>query len=99
MPKVLWLVAALLALAMIPTMPYGFYPIMRWIVCAGCAWMALMSYRRLREGWAWCFGALAGIYNPIVPIHASREVWTVVNVLTLVVIFIYGLKVPADRES
>src|SRR3546814_13249550 len=69
----LWVVAIAVAIALVPTLPYGYYSVMRWVVCALCAWLALSSYRAGREEWAWAWGVFAGIYNPIFTGHANRE--------------------------
>ncbi|WP_036165460.1 DUF6804 family protein [Noviluteimonas dokdonensis] len=82
---VLGVVVVAVAIALIPSMPYGYYRVMRWVVCVGCACLALYSLRSKSEAWAWIWGAIAGIYNPIVPVHASREIWSIANVATIVV--------------
>lgn len=81
------------AIALVPSLPYGYYGVMRWLVCGACAWLALTSYRNGHEQWAWCWGVLAGIYNPIFPVHATRAIWSLVNVTTIVVAAWYGFKV------
>jgi len=88
----LGLVALAVAVALIPSLPYGYYSVMRWVVSASCAWLALASYRTGHEEWAWCWGVIAGIYNPIFPVHANREIWSAVNVATIVVAAWYGFK-------
>lgn len=70
---------------------------MRWIMCAGFTWLALSSHRH--NGWAWCWGAVARMYNWILPIHAGLAVWTAMNVQTLVVIAVYGVRAASDKES
>jgi hypothetical protein len=87
---VLLVVVLAVAIALIPSMPYGYYSVMRWLVCASCAWLALISYRSGREEWAWCWGVIAGIYNPIFPVHANRDIWSIVNVATVVVAVWFG---------
>ena len=77
------LIIAALCLALIPSMPYGYYPLMRWAVCAACVWLALHANRTGAETWVWVWGVFAGIYNPIVPVHATREIWSVVNLATI----------------
>jgi len=91
--NILWLVVIVVAVALIPSLSYGYYSVMRWVVCASCGWLALMSYRNGHEQWAWCWGVIAGIYNPIFPVHANREVWSVVNVATIALAAWYGFKV------
>lgn len=94
----LWGVALAVGVALIPTLPYGYYSVMRWVVCGLCAWLALSSYRSDREDWAWVWGIIAGIYNPVFPVHANREIWSIVNLLTIAVAVWYGLKVAKDHR-
>lgn len=91
--SILWIVVIAVAVALIPSLPYGYYSVMRWLVSASCAWLAVDSYRRGQEGWAWCWGVIAGIYNPIFPVHANRAIWSVINVVTVAVAASYGFNV------
>lgn len=96
---VLWLVALAVAVALIPSLPYGYYSVMRWFVCASCAWLALASYRHGQEEWAWCWGVIAGIYNPIFPVHANREIWSIVNLMTIAIAGWYGFKMSRSNKG
>ena len=82
-PPVGVLLAAIGALCIAPLpLPYGYYELLRiFIFCVG-AYLAVRSHQSDREGWAWAFGALALIYNPIVKIHLGRELWSAVNIGT-----------------
>lgn len=95
----LWLVAIAVAIALIPSLPYGYYSVMRWVVCASCAWLALSSLRAEREEWAWTWGVIAGIYNPVLPVHATREIWSVVNIITIAIAAWYGSNMPKARRG
>lgn len=79
------LIAALIAVAMLP-MPYGYYGVMRWVVCAAFAYLAVQAHADGRDEWMWVWIVAAGVYNPIFKVAASREVWTVVNLVTFVVV-------------
>lgn len=89
---VLRLIVAAVAVALIPTLPYGYYSAMRWVVSAACAWVALSAHRADREDWTWCWAVIAGIYNPIFPVHANRAIWSSINVATIAVTVWYGLR-------
>lgn len=78
------LTAALLLLALIPTMPYGYYGVMRWIVCVAFAYLAIQARETGFQNWMWGWAVAAGVYNPFFKVAATREVWTVVNQITLV---------------
>ncbi len=79
-------IVVLLCVALVPTMPYGYYGVMRWIVCAAFAYLAMQAHESGRENWMWVWVVAAGVYNPIFKVAASREVWTVVNLVTLCVV-------------
>lgn len=80
------LIGVLLGVAMLPFMPYGYYGIMRWIVCAACVYLALQAHAAGRMNWTWVWGVAAGIYNPIFRVTATREVWTIVNLITIAIV-------------
>ena len=77
------LVVVLLLWALIPTNPYGYYSVMRWIVCSSFIYLAVRSHKQHLQTWVWVWGVAAGIYNPIFPVHATREFWSLVNVVTI----------------
>jgi len=79
-------VAALLLWALVPLNPYGYYSVMRWIVCATFIYLAARSYEQQSQTWVWVWGVTAGIYNPIFPVHATREFWSLVNIVTIGVV-------------
>lgn len=84
-----WTTIGLLLIAMVPALPYGYYNIMRWVVCACCAWLAVAANRKLLVGWALVWAAVAAIYNPIIPVRASREIWTIANLATIGVVLAF----------
>jgi hypothetical protein len=85
--------------AMIPVMPYGYYPVMRWIVCPASLGMFVCLRDRRIGDWSWAWVVIAGIYNPIFPVHASRGVWLVVNAATLVLVVVTMVAVARGRRA
>lgn len=69
-----------------PGNPYGYYVLLRIIVCAICAFLAFSAWNIEKDKWVWILGVTAVIYNPIIPVHLTREIWSVVNVATIIVI-------------
>lgn len=72
----------MLLIALAP-LPYGYYQLMRLVVCI-CA--GVIAYRRHGEegftAWTIALTALAVLFNPLIPIHLTREVWSVLNVIS-----------------
>jgi TonB family protein len=87
-----WLIAAaMLVSAAVEKHPYSFYMLLRWICCAIFAWSAFIAHAKDRPFWAWGFGALAVLYNPIVLVHLSRSTWINVNWFTVGVIIVAAI--------
>ena len=80
----LWLApATLLILALLPW-PYGFYNLLRLAVCVVSAWLAYEQWKHddAVSGWVVALSAAALLYNPLLPIHLTREIWSVLNIAT-----------------
>jgi hypothetical protein len=75
--------SSMLLWALNPSNSYRYYVLLRWVCCGVFAYLAFQTFERQRYGWVWILGLTAGIYNPIVPVHLTREIWSVVNVLTI----------------
>lgn len=54
--------------------PYGFYQLLR-IVVTGTAVYVLVQTAQSRKVWPWIMGAIAILFNPVLPISLTREEW------------------------
>ena len=61
--------------------PYSFYVLMRLVVCGSAAYLALGAYRDKSQSWMWIMGAVALLFNPLVPVHMSRHDWQRLDVV------------------
>lgn len=77
------LVTVMLLWALVPGNPYGYYLLLRWICCGVFGYLAIQAFESNRQGWVWAMGITAGVYNPIIPVHLTREIWVVVNLVTI----------------
>ena len=82
----IWLGPILLLLIALLDMPYGYYQILRVITFCASVYLATQENER-GDLWFWAFVACAITYNPIFRLSLGREIWSLVNVLTIV---IYG---------
>ena len=85
----LWAIPVIvMAIGLMP-MPYGYYNLVRFIVCGTAIYFAHSSFVKNENSFVWIFGALAILYNPILPIHLyEKEIWTVVNIITGIIFFV-----------
>jgi len=87
-----WLIAAaMLVSAAVEKHPYNFYTLLRWVCCTIFVWSAFVAHEKDRRFWAWLFGALAALYNPIIVVHLNRSTWINVNWFTCVVIIVAAI--------
>ena len=90
-PFILW--------AFYPDNPYGYYILLRWICCAIFAYLALQSFAQEKQGWVWILGITAIIYNPFIRIHLTREIWSVINLITIGIAWASASVLKADESE
>jgi len=97
---VAWLVATvMLIFAVTGKHPYSFYTLLRWICCAVFAYSAFTAHEKNRVPWAWIFGVLAVLFNPIMPVHLQRDTWQMIDWLTIGVIVVAAVSfLPRWKE-
>lgn len=78
-----YILVGLLAWALMPFNPYGYYIFLRIVCCGYFGYAAYKAHNAKQEAWAWIWGIMAVVYNPIVRIHLTREIWTVVNLVAV----------------
>lgn len=87
-PRWVAILVALLCFAAVANLPYGFYKLLRWVVCGVSIALACQSHERGRLNWVWIFSLLALIFNPLFRMPFEKEVWRVFNVLAGVVLIV-----------
>ena len=80
--------SVLLVWALYPENPYAYYILLRWICCPIFVFLAVQASENGQNGWVWAFGVTAVLYNPIFPVHLNREIWSVLNIATIVLLAI-----------
>lgn len=85
----------LLILAFFP-MPYAYYQIMRWLLCGYSCFIVWNLHERNKNSFQitkGIFVLMAILYNPISPIHLTRDGWLIINIMSILVWVFYLLKV------
>jgi hypothetical protein len=85
--------------ALNPGNPYGYYILLRWICCAVFGYLALQAFACKQREWVCVLGVTAAVYNPIVPVHLTREIWSVLNLITIGIaaVSVFAVKVKDDK--
>lgn len=78
-PNWVLLATAAFAFVAIADLPYGYYRLLRWVVCTVAIASAIQSHAGKRQGWAWVLGAVALTFNPLVPVHFEKATWRIID--------------------
>ena len=73
-PRIVWLVPALMLLIAVWRLPYGYYTLTRIVTCGVAVLIAVagLQERPMVQTWSFLLLAIAVLFNPLVPIHLSR---------------------------
>lgn len=87
--------------ALNPANPYGYYILLRIVICASCAYLAFRAAEVNKNQWVWILGVSAVVYNPLIRLHLNREIWSVVNVVTIIVLIMtpWALRNPIRQKG
>lgn len=78
--------------------PYVYYQLLRWAILIIGAYLAYLTYNNGKNLWAWIFGTIALLFNPIIPFYFSRNAWQFVDVI-VAVIFIISIFIKNERKN
>ena len=90
------LITAIMLVGALAKWPYGYYQLLRFVVCGVAVYIAYMAYNWQKMWAVWVFGFIALLFNPLAPIHFSRELWQSVDVICAVLFAVisFVLKKP-----
>ena len=89
------LIVAIMLVVAVGSLPYGYYQSLRWATCGIAVFVAFKGLE-WKQMWAtWLFGAVAVLFNPILPIYLTREIWRPID-MTCALLF--GLSILLLRE-
>ena len=83
----LWIVPAVALIVALADLPYGYYTLLRITVtiCAGVLVYTTYQSRGTLTPAILLFGGIALLFNPLVPIYLTREIWTPIDIAVAIV--------------
>ncbi len=82
------LIVSTMLLAALYPWPYGYYQLLRWATCGAAIFVSYNAYL-WKHNWAiWVFSIIAVLFNPIAPIHLSRETWQPIDVVCAIIFIV-----------
>ena len=90
------LIAAAMLLLALADLPYGYYQLLRFVVCGAGAYVAYTAYTWQKMWAVWLFAFVVVLFNPFIPIHLSKELWQPIDFVCaiLFVVMVFVLKEP-----
>ena len=67
--------------------PYSYYMLLRVVVLAAALLLAGLIYQKAKTFtlWVWLFVIVAIVFNPVVPLHLTRGIWSLLNLGSVVI--------------
>jgi DNA-directed RNA polymerase subunit RPC12/RpoP len=96
------LLACLMLLwALKPHNAYSYYILLRWVCFTVFGFLALRALLQQKPGWICVLGVTALVYNPIVRLHLTRDLWSIINVATIgiAVASFFALRVKGEKGN
>lgn len=80
MAKAVSIGTAIMLVIALAQLPYGYYTLLRFVVCGACLIIAWAHVKECGfDVWVGAFCAAAVLFNPFIPIHLSRSLWTLID--------------------
>jgi hypothetical protein len=80
----------LMVLAILGGLPYGFYTFLRITIFSISIYIVIILIKSDLLEFAWAYGFVGLLFNPLMPFHLGRSVWLTVELMTLV-FFVYSI--------
>lgn len=68
---------------------YGFYQLLRLVVCGASIYSAYVLFKSGMRFLPWTLVLIAMIFNPVFPGHFRKETWQVIDIITAVIQFAF----------
>ena len=78
--------------------PYGYYQFLRWAIVLIAGYTAYIAYKNQKIGWAWVFGIMVVLFNPIFPFYLSKDTWQLIDIGSAV-LFLVSIFTKNDKQN
>lgn len=79
--------------------PYELFVVMRWAVTSMAIWISVVAGAQKRTLWVVVFVAIAVLFNPLIPVYATRGFWIPIDVAGLVLFWAAGVNLCASKPA
>jgi len=83
--RTLLFICSCLLLLGLTNLPIGFYTFLRIVVTIGSVVIVVTEYENGIGFWVVCFGLIAILFNPIIPIHLNeKDIWMPIDIVVAI---------------
>ena len=68
--------------------PYGFYTLLRLVVCLTSIFVASFAYKARLRYWTYMMGLIALLFNPIIKVYFNKSTWQLIDLVTAIIFVI-----------
>jgi len=92
-------VSAIMLLIAILPLPYGYYILLRWIVCISATFSVWVANELGNKSWLFLMVLIALLFNPIVPVHLDKGTWVIIDFIVAILFFASINKIKQKVEN
>jgi hypothetical protein len=86
--KPLTIIAGIMLVLAIPSIwPYGYYQLLRLVICAVAILNVYLFNKDGKTGWVITMGLVALLFNPIAPVYLEKGLWVIIDFVVAIVMF------------
>lgn len=82
----------MLLICLIEGLPYGYFNLLRLVVCGTSVFNILQFDKDENKVLYWTFIFTAILFNPLIPIHLDRDLWLILDLLSVLPMSIAAYK-------
>ena len=80
LPRLTWIIPAVMLVVALAKLPYGYYTLLRLVVTVCATVIAFDIYKRdAVSAWFCAFVGMALLFNPLIPVHLTRGIWAPID--------------------
>jgi len=80
-------ITGVMLLIAILSLPYGYYILLRWVVCLSAIFSAWVFLGLGKKFWLLLMAIIALLFNPIVPVHLTKGIWVIIDFIVAILFF------------
>ena len=93
------LIAAAMLFGALVRWPYGYYTLLRWVTFAAAVFVAYCAYAYAKPWGIWAFIFIAALFNPILPVHLSRQAWQIIDLAAATTFIAAAFNISEPTQS